>query len=232
MIITKTPLRISFVGGGSDIEMYYKGSYGHVISAAIDKYIYVFLNKKFDNKIRVIYSEIEEVDHVDDIRHPIVREVLKYFSVGPGLEIISIADIPSAGSGLGSSSAFTVGLVKAINKYLGNPLNANQAAKIAVDIEINKCKEPIGKQDQYACAYGGINSIKFLSSGDVIVDPIKKINNGLNDAILLIYTGKTRLASHILSQQVENMEKDETYIEYISKIVDISNNFLKILTAI
>ena len=198
MIISRTPLRMSFAGGGSDIPAYYREFGGAVLSTAIDKYIYVNVNKKFDSGIRVGYSVNEEVGDVSSIKHPIVRESLKFLQIPGGVEITTIADIPSSGTGLGSSSAFTVGLLHALDAFRGQHSSSERLAFDACHIEIDCCGEPIGKQDQYASAYGGFNLLEFNTDDSVVIKPIIWENvtcNLLQDRILVFYTGKTRSAS-------------------------------------
>ncbi|HEU5396599.1 MAG TPA: GHMP kinase, partial [Verrucomicrobiae bacterium] len=148
MIISRTPLRMSFVGGGSDLAVFYRKCGGAVVSTAIDQFVYVTVNQKFDDNIRVSYSRTEEARSVDRIKHPLVRAAMKLLGVSGGVEITSIADIPSKGSGLGSSSTFTVGLLNALHAYSGRHAGAEQLAREACEIEIERCGEPIGKQDQ------------------------------------------------------------------------------------
>lgn len=207
MIITKTPFRISFAGGLSDLKDYYKHGYGSVVSTTIDKYIYVTVNRKFDDKIRVSYSKTEIVDNVDKILHPIVREALKLANLDGGLEITTIADIP-AGTGLGSSSAFTVGLLNALYAFNGEHKGAERHARDACKIEIDILKEPIGKQDQYASAFGGLNHIRFNADETVFVNPIISKNETkekLDNNLMLFYTGIHRKASTILTESKRNM---------------------------
>ena len=162
MILTKTPFRMSFIGGGSDLKDFYSKSKGSVLSTTIDKYMYIFLHPFFDNRIQIKYSKTELVDNIEDIKHPIVRIILKQFNLS-GIDINSIADIPS-GTGLGSSSSYTVGLLHAILKYKDMNISAEELAKRACEIEIDILKEPIGKQDQYAAAFGGFNVINFRTT--------------------------------------------------------------------
>lgn len=165
MIITRTPLRVSFVGGGTDFEEYYSQHGGEVISATINKYIYVTVNRKFDGKIHVRYADVECVSRIDDLKHHIAREALRLAGVERGVEIAIISDVPAHGSGLGSSSALAVGLLQALFYYMGNKLSPRGLAELASALEIQKLHSPIGRQDQYAAAYGGLNHIKFLRGG-------------------------------------------------------------------
>lgn len=203
MIITRTPLRISFTGGGTDLPAFYKNGYGAVVSTSIDKYIYITVNKRFDDSIRVSYSQTEIVNHVDELKHDIARECLRMVGIPGGIEITSIADIPS-GTGLGSSSSFAVGLLNALYTYVGERLSAGELAKRACQIEINVLGHPIGKQDQYAAAYGGVNYFTFERSGDVQREKILASDNDLrnmNRKLMMFYTGIRRSADGILSRQ-------------------------------
>lgn len=203
MIITRTPLRISFTGGGTDLPAFYKNGYGAVVSTSIDKYIYITVNKRFDDSIRVSYSQTEIVNHFDELKHDIARECLRMVGIPGGIEITSIADIPS-GTGLGSSSSFAVGLLNALYTYVGEHLSANELAKRACQIEINVLGHPIGKQDQYAAAYGGVNYFTFERSGDVQREKILVSDNDLrnmNRKLMMFYTGIRRSADGILSRQ-------------------------------
>jgi len=205
MIVSRTPLRMSFVGGGSDLPAFYNNDeVGAVISSAINKYIYVNVNKKFDDGIRIGYSSNEEVATVDAIKHPIVKASMQHLGMTGGIEITTIADIPSKGTGLGSSSSFTVGLLHALNAYLGKYSSAEMLGRDACRVEIEFCKEPIGKQDQYAAAYGGFNLIEFRSDESVVVSPVickATTVKSLQDSLLMFYTGITRNASSILKEQ-------------------------------
>lgn len=160
MIITRTPLRISFTGGGTDLPAYYENGYGAVVSTAINKFVYITVNKRFDNTIRLSYSKTEIVNNINELQHDIAKACLNMVGITGGVEITSIADIPS-GTGLGSSSSFTVGLLNALYTYVGEHLSADELAKKACEIEIDILHHPIGKQDQYAAAVGGINYFSF-----------------------------------------------------------------------
>ncbi len=208
MIITQTPLRISFAGGGTDFAGFYQINGGCVISSAIDKYIYVIIKERFDEKIRVGYSRTEMVDSIDEIEHELVRECLRKTGITRGVEISTMADIPSEGSGLGSSSSVTVGLLNAMYAYKGEIMPAEVLAREACEIEIDILGKPIGKQDQYIAAYGNLRFISFLQSGDVKVesvhlDPEKK--RRLSESLMLFFTGMTRSSSEILSEQKANI---------------------------
>jgi D-glycero-alpha-D-manno-heptose-7-phosphate kinase len=208
MIISRTPLRISFLGGGTDFRPFYERGWGAVTSVAIDKYIYIAVNPKFDHGIRVSYSRTELVRHVDEVKHDLVREAMKLTGVTRGVEIVSIADIPSRGTGLGSSSAFTVGLLHALHTYAGRAVTPERLAREAAHIEIDVLKEPIGKQDHYIAAYGGIRHFRFLPEERVKVTPLAcdlRFQRKLNRNLMLFYTGITRKARSILKRQTENI---------------------------
>ena len=211
MIISRTPLRMSFVGGGSDIPGFYEKFGGAVLSTTIDKYIYVTCNPKFDNGIRVAYSKNEEVTHVDQIEHRIVRATLKLLEADGGIEITTIADVPSRGTGLGSSSSFTVGLLNVLHAFQGRYASAARLAEEACRVELELCGEPIGKQDQYAAAFGGFNLFEFQCSGRVDVTPVMmpaERRQSLAQRIIAFYTGVTRSAGSILEAQSEGITRD------------------------
>jgi D-glycero-alpha-D-manno-heptose-7-phosphate kinase len=215
MIISKTPFRISFAGGGTDLNEFYKINPGAVISTTIDKYMYLTINKRFDDTIRVSYSKTEIVDNVNKIKHPIAREALKLTGILKGVEIVSMADIP-AGTGLGSSSSFTVGLLNILHAYKGQHKSAEELAREACKIEIDILKEPIGKQDQYAVAYGGLNHIQFNNDETVFVDKVicsRQTKDLLNSNLLLFYTGIARRSNSILSDQRKNTKKNLEYLK-------------------
>ncbi len=195
---------MSFVGGGSDLPVFARRFGGAVVSTAIDQFVYVTVNPKFDEKIRVSYSRTEEARSVDRIRHPLVREAMRLLQIDGGIEITSIADIPAKGTGLGSSSSFTVGLLHALHAYAERYASAEQLARQACEIEIERCGEPIGRQDQYAAAFGGLNFIQFHPDDSVTVEPIicrRETVRQLQAHLLTFYTGLTRSAASILHQQ-------------------------------
>jgi D-glycero-alpha-D-manno-heptose-7-phosphate kinase len=228
MLISKTPFRISFAGGLSDIRDYYKNDYGAVTSTSIDKYIYIVINKKFDPDIQLNYAKTEIVNNVLDIKHPIFREALKLVDLKKYIEISVMSDIP-ARTGLGSSSSFTVGLLNALYGFVGEHKDAETLAKQACKIEIDILKEPIGKQDQYASAFGGLNHIIFNSDESVEVKRIKIDNSTreeLDDNLLLFYTGMKRDASEILFDSKKKMEVNR---EYIDQIRELSKNLYSAL---
>jgi D-glycero-alpha-D-manno-heptose-7-phosphate kinase len=206
MIITQTPLRVSFAGGGSDLPSFYRRFGGAVVSTTIDKYVYINVNKKFDDGIRIAYSRTEEVGSVDEIDHRIVKASLRKLGISGGIEITSIADIPSSGTGLGSSSAFTVGLLLALHAFESRYISAGNLAQEACNVEIDLCGNRIGKQDQYASAYGGLNFIRFEPDDSVIVEPILCSGEDwlkVQSSMITFYTGRTRAASSILTEQSE-----------------------------
>ena len=207
MIISQTPLRISFAGGGTDLASFYRHEEGWIISSAIDKYIFVIVKERFDNMIYINYSKKEIVDSVDEIEHDLVREAMRKTKVERGVEITTLADIPSSGSGLGSSSSVTVGLLNALYAFQGEQVTAERLAREACEIEIDILGKPIGKQDQYIAAFGGIRFFKFKPNEEVIFDKINLENSfkrkfGAN--LLLFFTGKTRSSDRILNEQNQN----------------------------
>lgn len=229
MIISRTPLRMSFAGGGSDLASYYREHGGAVISTAIDKYVYVTVSEKFDSHIRISYSRTEEVERVDDVAHPLVREGMKMSGVTDGVEITSVADIPAKGTGLGSSSSFTVGLMHALHAHRGRHVPAERLAAEACEIEIDRCGEPIGKQDQYAAAYGGLNFIRFNPDDSVCVDPVicrRETLRAIEDQIMVFYTGITRSASAILQTQGNVLATQTSKQRIMTRMVDMAH-FLK-----
>jgi D-glycero-alpha-D-manno-heptose-7-phosphate kinase len=229
MIVTKTPFRISFFGGGSDLPSFYQKSLGCVVSATINKYIYISLNKKFDDSIRVSYSITENVNDVEDLNHDIAKHTLKYFDICKGLELASISDLPSNGTGMGASSAFAVGLIKALHtyKFPDQSIDKNILAELACNIEIDLCKKPIGKQDQYACAYGGFNTHIFEK--DKVQSESLNINfdtlKFLEENLLLLYTTKGRSANNILKNQSEKMINNEKSFQNMKLMVDLAKQF-------
>lgn len=225
MIISRTPLRMSFVGGGSDLPVFYRKFGGAVVSTAINKYVYITVNKKFDDRIRVSYSRTEEARSVDKIKHPLVRESLKKLGMDGGIEITSIADIPAKGTGLGSSSAFTVGLLTALHAYSGRHVSAGQLARESCEIEIERCGEPIGKQDQYAAAFGGFNFIEFNPDDSVNVEPIicrRETLRRLEANTLVFYTGITRSASGVLQSQQRAVGEEKAKQKAMRRMVELA----------
>lgn len=230
MIITKTPLRVSFFGGGSDIPQFYKNNRGLVLSTTIDRPIYIAANGTRTPHTKVVYSEIEIVDYPSQLKHDRVREVLQYFGIRNHIEIASFSDIPTKGTGLGSSSTFTVGLIKAILEMSKTQYNNYELAELACHIEIDKCNQPIGKQDQYAAAFGGFNAITF-EGNDTAVIPINITTDTasrLNDNLICFNTGITRQASSVLEKQVEGL-KNVVNIDNTSYMVDMAEDAFKFL---
>lgn len=211
MIITKTPFRISFCGGGSDMAAFYSQYGGCVLSTSINRYMYLTIHPYFDEtKTALRYSRIEIVDDIEDVKHSIFRQVLNDMHIS-GVEISSTADIPS-GTGLGSSSAFTVGLLHTLYCYLGKYVSKNQIASEACQVEIEKLGNPIGKQDQYAVACGGLNFIEFHQDNSVTVSPIimdPETKEALQDNLMMFYTGITHDANVILSEQKKNISQED-----------------------
>lgn len=204
MIISRTPLRVSFFGGGSDLPCHYRRHGGAVLSTTIDKSVYVTVSRKFDDAVRVSYSRTEEVTHASNVEHPLVRESLALLGIEGGIEITSVADIPAKGTGLGSSSSFTVGLLNALYAYRGCHATAEKLARESCNIEIDRCAEPIGKQDQYAAAFGGFNFMRFHSDESVEVKKVicpADVLADLQARLLFFYTGITRASSAVLQEQ-------------------------------
>lgn len=222
MVISKTPLRISFVGGGTDFKDFYSRFEGRVISATIDKYIYVIVKERFDDLIVLHYTYNEIVNTVDEIKHDLIREALRKVQITKGIEITTLADIPSKGSGLGSSSSLTVGLLNALYNFKGVQVTAETLAREACEIEIDILKQPIGKQDQYIAAYGGIKKICFLPGEAVSVEGFcfnAEDRRKLRSHILLHFTNITRKADTILGEQKANIESKINELQYISNLV-------------
>jgi D-glycero-alpha-D-manno-heptose-7-phosphate kinase len=226
MIIARTPFRISFTGGGSDIPVFYRKEAGKVVSTSIDKYIYIAVHPYFyPNKTFIKYSKTELVDDIRDVEHPIIREVLKQFNVS-GIDLNSISDIP-AGTGLGSSCTFTVAMLHAISAYAGSYSSKEFIADQACDIEINRLGEPIGKQDQYAASYGGLNFITFHPTEAVTVEKIgmkPESIKQLEKNLLLFYTHDTRSASSILAEQGKNVGSKKDKHANLAKMVGLSED--------
>lgn len=223
MIISRTPFRISFTGGGSDISDFYLNHGGAVLSTTIDKYVYLSMHPYFAEKKSLLkYSENELVNNNNEIKHPIIKEVFNHFKI-IGVDLSSSADIPG-GTGMASSSAFTAGLINVCASYKGIYLSKKEISDLACKIEIENLREPIGKQDQYACTYGGLNLIEFHKNDDITVEKINlkpQALEQLNDNLILFYLGKTRSASSILSEQKKNIN-DEAKISSLKKMVKLT----------
>jgi D-glycero-alpha-D-manno-heptose-7-phosphate kinase len=221
LIIVQTPLRISFFGGGTDFPSFFTSEGGCVLSTAIDKYIFVSIKQRFDDLVRIGYTRTELVDRIDRLEHELIRESLRKSGIQQGVEINTTGDIP-AGSGLGSSSTVTVGALHAMYAFQNTLVSQEQLAREACEVEIDILQKPIGVQDQYIAAYGGLRFFEFRPSGKVVseniqLDPILK--NRLNESLLLFFTGTTRKADHILTEQKENIQDR---IEVLNKMKAIA----------
>jgi D-glycero-alpha-D-manno-heptose-7-phosphate kinase len=225
MIITRSPLRISLGGGGTDLPSYYRKHSGFLIAAAIDKYVYITLHQTFEQELIVKYSRLERVDRAEAIQHPIIREALRLVGIeGPYLEITSMADIP-AGTGLGSSGSFTTALLKALHTYKKNLVHPRELAEHACHIEIDLLGEPIGKQDQYIAAYGGLTCFQFMPNDQVMAWPLKVDTEtlyNLEDNLLLFFTGYSRAASGILREQDDkSQQRDQRMIDNLHFVKEL-----------
>jgi D-glycero-alpha-D-manno-heptose-7-phosphate kinase len=225
VIVTQTPLRIGLVGGGTDLPDYYREHGGRVLNCAIDKYIFVIVKQRFDDDIYINYSKKEIVSRVDDLEHELVREAMRMTGVSSGVEITMLADIPSAGSGLGSSSSVTVGLLQALWAYQGHQVGAKELAEGACAIEIDICGKRIGKQDQYIAAFGGIRDLRFgpgeeVSVGDVPLSAADR--RALQAQLMLFYTGVTRSATTILEEQSDNVATTLAQLHFMRDLAGIA----------
>lgn len=221
MIIVQTPLRISFFGGGTDFPSFYMEEGGCVLSSAIDKYIFVTVKNRFDKKIRVGYTQTEMVDSLDQIQHELIRETLRSTGIHHGVEVTTMGDIPSEGSGLGSSSTVTVGALQALYTYLGEIVSMERLAKEACEIEIGKLGKPIGIQDQYIAAFGNLRFFEFLPDGHVRVETLNlhpDFRRALNDCFLLFFTGINRQADSVLREQKNNIKDRMTVLREIKDL--------------
>ena len=229
MIITRAPMRISFVGGGTDIAEFYTRYPGRVLSTSIDKYVYVASHSGYSENIILKYSKTETVKEITEIEHTRFREALNTMGIGKGIEIASFADLP-ANTGLGSSSSFSVALMKNLFAVKGEKKSKEDIARVACELEIDILKEPIGKQDQYAASYGGINMIQFNEDGSVTVEPLfidYEFRSRLEEHLLLFFTGLTRSASAVLSVQKQTMdEKFEVYKEMSDSVLVFKDKLL------
>jgi D-glycero-alpha-D-manno-heptose-7-phosphate kinase len=229
MVITQTPLRISFAGGGTDLRQFYEDRAGEVVSCAIDKYVFVIIKERFDDRIVLNYSRNETVDNVEQIKHELIRCAMVVTGIDKGVEISTLADIPSEGSGLGSSSSLTVGLLNAFYMFQGEQVTAERLASEACKIEIELCQKPIGKQDQYIAAYGSMRHFTFYSDDRVDVHKIS-----ISDAafrrfaqnLMLFYTHRTRSSSDILTAQRANTKSRRAVLEAMLPLVSRIEQFL------
>lgn len=209
-VITRTPLRITFTGGGSDLPQFYRKEPGAAVNASIDKYIYITIHNSFYKNYQVVYSQRDVADSIDGIKHPVAREACRLLGIKPGLEIVSLSDVPSRGTGLGSSSAYTVGLLNALHTWIGQPMGQKELAQESVYIEREVLKEAGGKQDQYIVSYGGIKFFRFNPDDSVEVDHVYLSEDnikGFQKHLMLLYTGTDRSSAEIHNTQ---KEKDNT----------------------
>lgn len=231
MIVVQTPLRVSFFGGGTDFPTYFRSQGGCVLNTAIDKYIFVTIKSRFDRMLRVGYTTTEMVSRRDEIRHELIREAFCKTGISEGVEITTMGDIPSAGSGLGSSSTVTVGALHAMYSFLGELVSAERLAREACEIEIDILHKPIGIQDQYIAAYGGLRFMEFTTDGDVFIQKIEldpEVERRLNDNLLLFYTGITRRSDDILVEQKQNIYDR---MEVLSEMKEIAFEARNVLTS-
>ena len=234
MIISKTPLRMSFFGGGTDFKDYYENSllgYGSVISTALNMYVYITVNKRFDDKIRIVYTGNELVTSVDEVKHDIIRNALKITNITKGIEIVYSADIPlsSVGIGLSSSSALAVGILNALHAYNGEHVSNEQLAREACHIEIDCIGQKIGIQDQFAVSFGGFRNYKFMADGTVSTEPVickKEYIEALERNLMLFFTGNGRDSRKILSEQSETISQKMARLDELVKTVSRTYKFL------
>ncbi len=233
MIVSRTPFRLSFAGGGSDLRAFYSRRPGAVVSVTIDKFMYVTVNRRFDDTIRVSYTRTEIVERLDDLRHDLVREALRLAGIDRGVEITTIADIP-AGTGLGSSSSLAVGLLNALHAFKGRSRSKEELAREACHLETEVLNKPIGKQDQYAAAYGGLNLIEFQPNGDVFVDPVlcsRETRAALDRRLCLFFTGVRGDNDGILAEQGRTTERSPQARETLDAMVGLARRTREVLSA-
>ena len=234
MLISRTPLRISLGGGGTDLPSYYSRHGGFVVAAAIDRYLYIAINRTFTDDYFLKYSALERVEAVEKIQHPIIRHALQLHPVGPGLEIVSVADIP-AGTGLGSSGSFTVGLLRALHGFKREPVTHGDLAEEAAHIEIDLLQEPAGKQDQYIASFGGLTCFEYREDGSVHVSPLSistATMHDLDEHLLMFFTGYSRSASELLGDQNRRTEsEDAEMIANLDRIKDLGHETCRVLEA-
>lgn len=230
MIIVQTPLRVSLFGGGTDFPSFFLEEGGCALNFTIDKYIFVTVKQRFDNLLRIGYTQTEMVETVDQIQHELIREALRCTSIHQGVEITTMGDIPSAGSGLGSSSTVTVGALHALHTYKGALVLAETLARDACEIELDILKKPIGIQDQYIAAYGGLRFFEFTNSGDIVnqkIDPEACLLRPFNQNFMLFFTGITRQSDTILTEQKENIRDRLTILRKMKDIAYIARDELQ-----
>lgn len=230
MIITRTPLRISLFGGGTDFKEFYKKDYGAVLGFSINKYVNVIINKRFEQNVRASYSKTENVDRSSDLKHELIRESLLHMGIENGIEVVTVADVPGTGTGLGSSSSTLVGLLAGLSHYIQKPLDKESLARLACDIEINKIKSPIGKQDQYFAVFGGLSYLRFNADESVYMEKFNTNSNlveELQNNILCFYTGIPRNSHGTLSEQRARIEDSNNFLYEIRSLADASRDLLK-----
>jgi len=230
MIITQTPIRISFLGGGTDFRQFFSAEEGWVVSSAIDRYIYVIIQQRFDDKIRVGYTRTELVDSIDELDHELVREALRKTGIRKGVEINTMGDIPAAGSGMGSSSTVTVGLLNAMYQYLGEPREAETLAREACEIEIDALGKPIGIQDQYIAAYGGLRFMRFNRDGRVEVKSLvmnEQMRQKLSRNLMLFFTNVTRKAESVLGEQLSKLNGNLEILRELKRLALLGQEALQ-----
>lgn len=234
MIISKTPLRMSFFGGGTDFKTYYENSrfgYGSVISTALDMYVYITVNQRFDDKLRIVYYGNELVDSVEEVKHDIIRNALQIAGIEKGIEIVYSADIPMSGAGIGlsSSSALAVGVMNALHAYKGERVSPEQLAREACEIEIDRIGQRIGIQDQFAVAYGGFRVYRFSADGSVCAEPVackREYIDRLHKNLMLFYTGQGRDSRKILKEQSETIEQKMARLDKLVEAVERNRDSL------
>ena len=230
MIISKTPLRMSFVGGGSDLSSFYRMYGGSVLSTTLNKYVYVSVKHRFEPGIRLSYSRTENVEKLEDIEHPLVRNALSMLNIGDDLEIVSMADIPSSGTGLGSSSSFAVGLLSALLAFKNREITKLELAELACRLEIELCGSPIGKQDQYAASFGGLKKYKFNRDDTVDIEDIEccdDVYSLIDDQLISFYVAGSRDANTILRRQSELLSENESKVQSMLKMVALVDDLAR-----
>jgi D-glycero-alpha-D-manno-heptose-7-phosphate kinase len=230
MIIVRSPLRLSYFGGGTDLPKYYQQDYGCVLGQAIDKYVYVILNKRFEKNIRLSYMKNELVESVAKIKHGLIKESFKEFGIKNEIELVTIGDIPGTGTGLGSSSSLSVSLSHSLSLFLKKPIKKSEIAQKACKLEIEKLKSPIGKQDQYLSTYGGLLFIKFEKDNNVNVEKLalkNSLRNELEQNILGFYTGITRKTNTILQKQNERTKLNLKSLDKMRSLAEEGRDYLR-----